>query len=146
MTATISTSWKNEPMKMTSELLRLADARPQDQQRDERRRRQVARERDERLEERLDRLVRAHRDAERHAEHGGDDEAAEDAPHRDADVLDEARAAVSSVQPSRSMVSGSARKVFETKPPKVAIDQASDEERRRTRCRGRPCGCPAPPA
>ncbi len=31
----------------------------------------------------------------------------------------------SSVQPERSMVSGSARKVFETKPPKVANDQAA---------------------
>ena len=47
------------------QLLRLADAGPQDQQRNEGRRRQVARERDERLEERLDRLVGAHRDAER---------------------------------------------------------------------------------
>ena len=49
------------------QLLRLADAGPQDQQRDEGRGRQVARERDERLEERLDRLVGAHQHAERHA-------------------------------------------------------------------------------
>ena len=42
------------------QLLRLADAGPQDQQRDEGRGRQVAREGDERLEERLDRLVGAH--------------------------------------------------------------------------------------
>ncbi len=72
------------------QLLRLADACPQDQQRDERRRRKVARERDEGLEERLDGLVRTHRDAERHADQRGEDEAAEHAPDRDADVLGEA--------------------------------------------------------
>ena len=72
------------------QLLRLADAGPQDQQRDERGGRQVARERDERLEERLDRLVRAHRDAERHRDERRQHEAADDAPDRDADVPREA--------------------------------------------------------
>ena len=48
------------------QLLRLADAGPQDQQRDEGAGRQVAREADEGLEEGLDRLVGAHRHAQRH--------------------------------------------------------------------------------
>ena len=64
-------------MKITSELLHLADAGPQDQERNERGGRQVARERDERLEERLDRLVGAHRDAERHRDDRRQHEAAD---------------------------------------------------------------------
>ena len=59
------------------QLLHLADAGPQDQQRDEGGGRQVAREGDERLEERLDRLVGAHQDAERHGDQRRQDEAAD---------------------------------------------------------------------
>ena len=72
------------------QLLQLADARPQDQQRNEGGGRQVARERDERLEERLDRLVGAHQDAERHRDQRRQHEAADHAPDRDADVVEEA--------------------------------------------------------
>src|SRR5207249_2661824 len=62
------------------ELLRFAGAGPEDEQRNECRRRKVAGKGDERLEEALDRLVGAHRHAERHADRGGDEKAAEDAP------------------------------------------------------------------
>src|SRR5205814_3507441 len=68
-------------------LLHLADARPQNQQRNERRRRQIARERYERLEKRFDRLVRAHRNAERDSQDCREDEPADDAPDRDSDVF-----------------------------------------------------------
>ena len=128
MTATISTIWKNEPMKITSELLHFADAGPQDQQWNEGRRRQIARERDERLEERLDRLVRAHRDAEGDADQRGEHEAAEHPPDRDADVLREPELRESAATPRRSIVSGSARNVFDTRPPNVAMLHASDEK------------------
>ena len=131
-------------MKMTRELLRLADAGPEDQQRDEGARRQVAREAHERLEERLDRLVRAHRHAERQREQRGDDEAAEDAPHRHADVLARSPSRVSSVQPSAASCIGSARKVFDTKPPKVASDQTATKRTKKAR-RAR-AARPAPPA
>jgi hypothetical protein len=73
-----------------SQLLRLADAGPQNEQRDEGRRRQVAREADEGLEEGLDRLVRPHRDAQRQGQCRRDHEAADHAPHGHADVLGEA--------------------------------------------------------
>ena len=69
ITAIISTSWKNAADEDHRELLRLADAGPEDQQRNEGARRQVAGEADEGLEERLDRLVRAHRHAERQRQH-----------------------------------------------------------------------------
>ena len=72
------------------QLLHLADAGPQDQQRDEGGGRQIARERDERLEERLDRLVGAHQDADRHRDQRREHEAAEHAPDRHADVEQEA--------------------------------------------------------
>ena len=72
------------------QLLQLAEPRPQDQQRNEGGGRQVARERDERLEERLDRLVGAHQDADRHRDQRGQCEAADHAPDRDADVVEEA--------------------------------------------------------
>ncbi len=71
------------------QLLHLADPCPQDQERNERGGRQIARERDERLEEGLDRLVRAHRDAERHRGGRRQHEAPDDAPDRDADVASE---------------------------------------------------------
>ena len=72
------------------QFLRFPDSGPQDQQRDEGGRRQVARERHERLEKRLDRLVRAHRDSQRNAERRGEDESAYDTPNRHRDVLEEA--------------------------------------------------------
>src|SRR5438874_1008460 len=58
------------------ELLLLADAGPQDQQRNEGRGGQIAREGHERLEEGLDRLERAHQDAERYRDERREDEAA----------------------------------------------------------------------
>ena len=107
------------------ELLRLADAGPQDQERDERGRRQVARERHERLEERLDRLERAHRDAERHADDRGEHEAADHAPDRHRRRPSRSRAARTAPSPRDSIVSGSARNVFDTKPPNVATLHAA---------------------
>ena len=76
-TATISTIWNTAADEDDQKLLHLADAGPQDQQRNEGGRRQVARERDERLEERLDRLVGAHQDAERHGDQRRQHEAAD---------------------------------------------------------------------
>lgn len=72
------------------DLLRLANARPQDQEWNEGRGRQVAAERNEGLEERLDPLVRAHRNAQRHGNDRRQDEATDDAPDGHADVFDEA--------------------------------------------------------
>ena len=61
------------------------------------------------------------------ASDGGEDEAAEHAPDRHADVLREAQ--LGEQRPARaSIVSGSARKVFETKPPKVATRPDGDED------------------
>ncbi len=68
------------------QLLHLADAGPQDQQRNEGGRGQIARERYERFEERFDRLVGAHQDAERHRDHRRDHEAADHTPDGHADV------------------------------------------------------------
>ena len=70
-------------------LLQLADARPQDQQRNEGRRRQVAAERDEGLQKRLQALVRPHGDAQRHGDERRQHEAAEHPRNRHADVVDE---------------------------------------------------------
>ena len=107
------------------QLLRLADAGPQDQERDERGRGQVARERHERLEKRLDRLERAHRDAERHAERRRRARSRRRTRQTViADVLGEA-VLREQRQPSRSIVSGSARNVFDTKPPNVAMLHAA---------------------
>ena len=72
------------------QLLRLADPGPQDQERDEGRRRQVAREAHEGFQERLHGLPRAHGDARGHGHGGGQREAPHDAPHRDGDVGPEA--------------------------------------------------------
>jgi len=72
------------------QLLRFADARPEDQQRDEGTRRQVAGERDEGLEEGFDGFVGAHCHPQRQGQRGGNQEAADHAPHRHADVLGEA--------------------------------------------------------
>ena len=87
------------------DFLRLANARPQDQQRNESRRRQVAAERDEGLEERLDAFVRAHRNAQRHGNDRCQDKTADHAPDGHADVFDEA-VSVNSSQPSFTMVTG----------------------------------------
>ena len=95
------------------ELLRLADAGPQDQKRHEGGGGQVAGEGDERLHEGLHAFVGAHQDAERHGDEGGEDEAAEDAPDRDADVAEEPEAGEEGAAVA-SMVSGSARKVLDT--------------------------------
>ncbi|MNU85197.1 hypothetical protein D3C71_749350 [compost metagenome] len=67
--------------------LRLANAGPQDQQRDKSRGRQIAAKRNEGLKERLDALVSTHGNAQRHGDDCGQDEAAEHTPHRHADVL-----------------------------------------------------------
>jgi hypothetical protein len=80
---------ENRPDEDDEQLLRLADPGPEDQQRNERGRREIARERNKRLEERFHRLERAHCDAERHGDDRGEDEAADHAPDRHADVLDE---------------------------------------------------------
>ncbi len=72
------------------QLLRLADARPQDQQRNEGGGRQVARERHEGFEEGFDGPVRAHQDAERDGDERRQHEAPDHAPNRHADVVEEA--------------------------------------------------------
>ena len=110
------------------QLLRLADAGPQDQQRNEGRGRQVAAEGDEGLEEGLDRLLGAHRDAQRHGDDGGQHEAAEHAPHRHADVVDEAVLGEEQPRLPCTIVTGLARKVGDTKPPSVKNAQTHDEE------------------
>jgi hypothetical protein len=71
------------------QLLRFAEASPQDQQRDECRGGQIARERDERLEEGFDGLIGAHQNAERHGDERRQDEAADDAHDRDRDIVAE---------------------------------------------------------
>ena len=114
------------------QLLHLADAGPQDQQRDEGRGRQIARERHERLEERLDRLVGAHQDAERHRDQRREHEAADHAPDGYADIVGE----IVFGQQLRAVLhhgEGSARKVFDTWPPKVTKPQAR-RTAQRTRC------------
>ena len=88
-------------------------------------RRQVARKADEGLEEGLDRLVGAHRHAQRQGQRGGDGKAAEHAPHRHADVVGEAHLGEQRRSRSCTIVSGSARKVLLTKPPKVTADHSA---------------------
>src|SRR5690606_22628281 len=73
-----------------AELLRLADAGPEDEQRDEGGGGKVAREGYEGFEEGFDALEGAHQDAERHGEDRGDDEAADHAPDGEPDIDDEA--------------------------------------------------------
>ena len=101
-------------MKITSSFA-IADPGPQDQQRNERGGRQ-ARERDERLEECADRPMRPSR-SERHREDRRQHKSANDAPDV-TDVLDEPLA--TNRRCLRTIVSGSARNVFDTKPPNVA--------------------------
>src|SRR5207244_13097063 len=76
--------------KKDQRLLQSADARPQDQQRDEGRRGQITGKRDERLQEGLDRLIGAHQNAKRHSDDGRQRKAADDPPYRHADVEQEA--------------------------------------------------------
>ena len=62
------------------DLLRLVDAEPEDQERDERRDRHVAQRRHDRLEDPVDRLEGAHQHAERQRERRREREGDEDAP------------------------------------------------------------------
>ena len=119
VTATISTIWKNEPMKITSSFCVSPMPAHRMQQRYERGRRQIARERHERLEECLDRLVRAHRDAERHRQRSA---ASTKPPKTRQTVMPMSVANPCTVNSASALraaiVTGSARNVFDTKPPK----------------------------
>ena len=122
------------------QLLHFADAGPQDQQRDEGGGRQIARERDERLEERLDRLVGAHQHADRHRDQGGEDEAADHAPDRHADV--EGEAVLGQQLPA---VRQHGDRIGQEGLRHIAAERRTRPRRqrtaRRTRGRGRPSRC-----
>ena len=95
------------------QFLQFADAGPEDQQWNEGGCRQITRKGNERFEEGFDRLVGAHQHAEGDGDDGGQHEAADHPPDRHADIEQEA-VLVRSSKPSFTMVSGLARKVFET--------------------------------
>ncbi len=118
-------------------LLQFAEARPQDQQRDESGGRQVARERDERLEKRLDRLVGAHQDAERHRDQRGQHEAAEHAPDRRCRCRRRKPCLISSSQPSSTMVERIGQEGLGDDSRPESRSTTPPRTERRTRCRAR---------
>ena len=125
------------------QLLRLADAGPQDQQRDEGAGRQVAREADEGLEEGLDRLVRAHRTPS-----GSASTAAMTKPpstrHTVMPMSCAKPISVSSVQPLRTIVQRVGQEGLADEAAERRRRPDGDEQHEEARRRAR-CACPARP-